>query len=243
MDIFNFKQFDVDQTGAAHKVGTDGVLLGSWSEALGQPMTALDIGAGTGLIAMMLAQRFPNAEIDAIEASSPAYELSVKNFENSPWAVRLFCYHATLTEFTEELDDEYDLITCNPPFYNGMPTDATIPTDRDLARYAHFMPLTEVLACSQKLLAENGVLNLILPVGQKAQVKQLAHTLELCIADQMVVQGREGSPPIRICLRLVHQNSCAFAKAKLNSPDSIILEKERHVLTTAYAALTKEFYL
>ena len=114
---FKFKEFSVNQDQCAMKIGTDAVLLGAWASLEANPFAILDIGAGTGVLGLMLAQRSHAEVIDAIEIDDDAYEQCVDNFELSPWADRLFCYHASLEEFAEEIDDEYDLIICNPPFY------------------------------------------------------------------------------------------------------------------------------
>ena len=114
---FRFKQFSVSQEYCAMKIGTDSVLLGAWARLDSQPNSILDIGAGTGVLALMLAQRSGAELIDAIEIDDAAYEQCVGNFEASDWGDRLFCYHASLDEFTEEIEDQYDLIISNPPFY------------------------------------------------------------------------------------------------------------------------------
>ncbi|MCK4562074.1 MAG: methyltransferase, partial [Flavobacteriaceae bacterium] len=115
---FKFKEFTVHQDKTAMKVGTDGVLLGAWVTLNESINSALDIGTGTGLIALQLAQRDEIELIDAIEIEPNAYEQSVENFENSDWGNRLFCYHASLQEFVKEIDEKYDLIISNPPYYN-----------------------------------------------------------------------------------------------------------------------------
>ena len=100
------------------KIGTDGVLLGAWTPVDTSLESILDIGAGTGIIALMLAQRSNADVVDAIEIDADAYEQCVENFEGSPWGDRLYCYHAGLDEFVDEIEDQYELITCNPPFYS-----------------------------------------------------------------------------------------------------------------------------
>jgi len=117
---FQFKQFTVQQDRCAMKIGTDGVLLGAWASIDHSPGSILDIGAGTGIISLMLAQRSEAFQIDAIEIEENAYEQTVDNFEASDWGDRLFCYHAGFDEFVEEMQDEeqYDLIISNPPFYS-----------------------------------------------------------------------------------------------------------------------------
>ena len=106
---FQFKQFSVAQDQCAMKNGTDAVLLGAWADLDSQPNSILDIGAGTGVLALMMAQRGTAELIDALEIDSAAYEQCVGNFEASDWGDRLFCYHASLDEFTEEIEDQYDL--------------------------------------------------------------------------------------------------------------------------------------
>jgi tRNA1Val (adenine37-N6)-methyltransferase len=113
MSKFSFKKFSIEQDRCAMKVGTDGVLLGAWTPIENNPFSILDIGTGTGIIALMLAQRSNAEQIDALEIDEEAYEQSVDNF-NSPWGDRLFCFHAGLDEFVEEPEDEYDLIISNP---------------------------------------------------------------------------------------------------------------------------------
>ena len=116
--MFQFKQFLVNQDRCAMKIGTDGVLLGAWCPIDNNPFSVLDIGAGTGILSLMLAQKSNASQIDAIEIDEDAYEQCVANFENSPWGDRLFCFHAGLDEFIDEPEDQYDIIISNPPFYS-----------------------------------------------------------------------------------------------------------------------------
>ncbi|NJM80775.1 MAG: methyltransferase [Flavobacterium sp.] len=143
------------------KVGTDGVLLGAWTPVNHNPYNILDIGTGTGLIALMLAQRSQAEQIDALEIDDDAYEEATNNFENSPWNDRLFCYHAALDEFVEESTDDfsdseplqqYDLIVSNPPFYSeDYKTDSE---QRDLARFNDAMPFHELIEAADVLLSD-----------------------------------------------------------------------------------------
>ena len=140
---FQFKQFSVAQDHCAMKVGTDAVLLGAWSALDHTPKTILDIGAGTGILALMMAQRSSAELIDALEIDADAYEQCVHNFETSDWGDRLFCYHASLEEFVNEIDDTYDLIISNPPFY----TDSYKSGNemRNKARFEEALPFEELL--------------------------------------------------------------------------------------------------
>lgn len=116
MKPFKFKEFTINQDRCAMKIGTDGVLLGAWTSLNNNPFSVLDIGSGTGVLSLMMAQRSAAQNIEALEIDADAYEQCSENFENSSWADRLFCYHASLLEFIEEIEDTYDLIICNPPF-------------------------------------------------------------------------------------------------------------------------------
>ena len=137
------------------KIGTDSVLLGALTPIDNHPFSILDIGAGTGIIALMLAQRSSAEQIDALEIDEEAYEQATDNFENSPWNDRLFCFHAGLDEFVEEPEDEYDLIVSNPPFYTeDYKTDCE---KRDMARFADAMPFEDLIEAAALLLSENGL--------------------------------------------------------------------------------------
>ncbi|HFS67597.1 MAG TPA: methyltransferase domain-containing protein, partial [Flavobacteriia bacterium] len=115
--VFNFKEFSVNQDKTAMKVGTDAVLLGAWTRLSNPINSILDVGSGTGVIALQMAQLYNAEIIDAVELEPNAYEQCVANFENSPWSDRLFCYHSFFQEFVDEIEDKYDLIVSNPPFY------------------------------------------------------------------------------------------------------------------------------
>ena len=163
--LFQFKQFTIQQDRCAMKIGTDGVLLGAWTPIVNNPFSILDIGTGTGIIALMLSQRSYAEQIDALEIDEDAYEQSVDNFENSPWSDRLFCFHAGLDEFVEEPEDEYDLIVSNPPFYTDDFKSAN--EQRDLARFADAMPFEDLIEAADLLLSENGIFAVIIPFKEE----------------------------------------------------------------------------
>jgi len=158
---FYFKQFAVHQDRCAMKIGTDGVLIGAWTSLDNNPMSILDIGAGTGLIALMLAQRSNAETIDAIEIDEDAYEQCVENFEASPWGDRLFCYHAGLDEMVDEIEAPYDLIISNPPFYTEDVSSGN--SSRDKARQNSALPFDELLASIPKLLSPTGIFSVVIP--------------------------------------------------------------------------------
>jgi len=232
--MFQFKQFSIQQDKTAMKVGTDGVLLGAWTPISHKPDTILDIGTGTGLIALMLAQRTNAVQIDAFDIDENAYEQAADNFENSPWNDRLFCFHAGLDEFIAEPEDEYDLIVCNPPFYseNYKSGDSA----RDIARFSEAMPFKVLIEAADLLLSENGVFSVILPYKEEVRFILLAGEFELYPVKITRVKGTPITEVIRSLLAFSRENS-------VPEVGEIIIENARHDHTKDYIALTKDFYL
>jgi len=233
--MFSFKQFSVKQDKTAMKVGTDGVLLGAWAPVNHNPFSVLDIGAGTGVIALMLAQRSQAQQIDALEIDEDAYEQAVENFENSPWGDRLFCFHAGLDEFIEEPEDEYDLIISNPPFYSE--DYKTENEQRDLARFQEAMPFEELIEAADLLLSENGIFAVILPFKEEKNFIVLAQEAELYPTKITRVKGNPTSE--------IKRSLLAFSRNENPETeiDELIIETDRHLYTKDYIELTKDFYL
>lgn len=235
MSKFQFKQFSLEQDRTAMKVGTDGVLLGSWTSIENNPFSILDIGTGTGIIALMLAQRSHAEQIDALEIDEDAYEQATDNFENSPWNDRLFCFHAGLDEFVEEPEDEYDLIVSNPPFYSE---DYKSSNDqRDLARFQDAMPFEDLIEAAALLLSENGIFSAIIPFKEEEKFLTLANEYELY---PLKITRVKGTPTTEIKRSLL-----AFSRnLTIDFPiDELVIETARHIYTPEYIALTKDFYL
>jgi tRNA1Val (adenine37-N6)-methyltransferase len=217
------------------KIGTDGVLLGAWTPIEHHPFSVLDIGAGTGILALMLAQRSSAEQIDAIEIEEEAFEQCVENFENSPWSDRLYCYHAGLDEFMEEPEDEYDLIISNPPFYSE--DYKTESQQRDLARFQDALPFEDLIDAASVLLSENGIFTIIIPYKEESKFIGLAKE---CNLFPLKITRVKGTPTTEIKRSLL---AFSFAE-KTNFPiDELIVETARHLYTEEYIALTKEFYL
>ncbi|MFI1745100.1 tRNA1(Val) (adenine(37)-N6)-methyltransferase [Thalassobellus sediminis] len=231
---FLFKKFEIYQDQCAMKVGTDGVLLGAWSSIKHNPFSILDIGAGTGILALMLAQRCDAELIDAIEIDDSTYEQCVNNFEQSPWGDRLFCYHASLEEFTEEIEDKYDLIISNPPFYSE--DFKTENTQRDLARFNDAMPFEHLIESVSKLLSEDGVFSVIVPFKEEIPFIKLASKHNLLLNKTLHIKGNPNSEIKRSLLEF------SFRESDVNI-NELIIETERHQYTEDYINLTKDFYL
>lgn len=231
---FKFKQFTVNQDQCAMKIGTDGVLLGAWTSVKNNPFSVLDIGAGTGVIALMLAQRCSAQLIDAIEIDDEAYEQCVENFEQSPWGDRLFCYHASLDEFNEEIEEEYDLIISNPPFYSE--DYKTENEQRNLARFTDAMPFDHLINCAADLLSKEGRFNVTVPFKETSYVIDLASEVNLYPNRVLHVKGNPTSEVKRSLLEF------SFNKTDVETSE-LIIETDRHQYTPEYIALTKDFYL
>ncbi|TYP99452.1 tRNA1Val (adenine37-N6)-methyltransferase [Tenacibaculum adriaticum] len=237
MKPFQFKEFTVHQDKTAMKIGTDAVLLGAWSSIEKYPDTILDVGAGTGVIALMLAQRCDAMTIDAVEVDESAYEQTVENFEQSDWGDRLFCYHTSFEEFADEMAEEeevYDLIISNPPFY----TDEFESDDeaRNKARFTSSLSFEELLKGVSKILSEEGVFSTIIPFKEEENFVRLAETFNLNLNSVCRVKGNPTSE--------VKRSLLAFSfKVSEVIEEELTIETKRHQYTDAYINLTKDFYL
>ena len=234
MSQFQFKQFTITQDRCAMKVGTDGVLLGAWTPLINNPYNILDIGTGTGLIALMLAQRSQAEQIDAIEIDDDAYEQATENFENSPWNDRLYCYHAGLDEFVEEVEEEFDLIVSNPPFYTDEYKSGN--DQRDNARFEDSLPFEELVEAADFFLSENGIFALIIPFKEEGRILELTKERDLF---PLKITRVKGTPSTEIKRSLL-----AFTRIEQPAViDELIIEVGRHNYTPEYIELTKDFYL
>jgi len=217
------------------KIGTDAVLLGAWCPINNNPFSILDIGAGTGILSLMLAQRSNAQQIDAIEIEENAYEQCVENFEASHWGDRLFCYHASLNDFINEPEDQYDIIISNPPFYSE--DYKTDNSQRDLARFQDALPFEELVKATTLLLSENGIFAVIIPFKEENRLLNLCAQAELFPIKMTRVKGTPTGPIIRSLL--------AFKRYELPvlSANELVIESSRHMYTEAYTKLTRDFYL
>ena len=233
--MFHFKQFSINDDQSAMKVGTDAVLLGAWCPIDNNPKSILDIGTGTGIIALMLAQRTNADQIDALDIDENAFEQATDNFENSIFADRLYCYHAGLDEFVDDPEDEYDVIVCNPPFYSE--DFKTNDASRDLARFQDAMPFEDLIEAADLLLSEDGIFAVIIPYKEEENFIDLAADFELYPIKVTRVRGSFTSPIVRSLI--------AFKRFEMPVliADEIVIEINRHEYTNEYIELTKDFYL
>ncbi len=231
---FKFKQFTVDQDKCAMKIGTDSVMLGAWTSLKKNPKSILDIGSGTGILSLMMAQRSLTEQIDAIEIDASSYEQCVENFENSIWSDRLFCYHASIIEFTSEIEDTYDLILSNPPFYSEHYKSNNV--QRDQARFQDSLPFEHLLFCAAQLLTVNGTFSVILPYKEEILFIRLASEVNLFPNRILHIKGNPTSKIVRSLIEFSFDNSEVEIA-------ELIIETTRHLYTKDYINLTKDFYL
>jgi tRNA1Val (adenine37-N6)-methyltransferase len=233
-NIFRFKQFSVDQTGCAMKINTDGVLLGALAESK-DPHSILDIGTGTGVIALMLAQRYPDAVIDAVEIDPVAAETATKNFQASAFANRLTAYPLSFENFFEKYPDKkFDLIVSNPPFYINALESPSV--EKTLAKHAvrdFFATLIENIASH---LSKDGLCYLILPIETATHIKELSARSNLNAQKAIDIKSYPDSLPHREILIL------SFPKAlELNEEFTIYEEPKKY--SNQYEMALKDFFI
>ena len=230
---FHFKQFSIEQDRCAMKVGMDGVLLGAWVR-VNNAKSFLDVGTGTGLISLQIAQRFNNVEkIQAIDVDEDAVCQANQNFNNSQWSNRLSVDVSSLQEFNSDL--KFDHIISNPPFFK----EGTLITDksRSLARYSTSLPLDELVEHAIRLSGDKVCISLILPFQLLSEIEAVALNFGLCIARLTCVKTRMNKAVERI---LVELSSVQVEKIR---DELVVLEgKGRHDYTREYVMLVKEFY-
>ncbi|WP_334124729.1 tRNA1(Val) (adenine(37)-N6)-methyltransferase [Empedobacter brevis] len=228
---FRFKQFEIFQDKTAMKVGTDGVLLGAWSN-LERGENILDVGTGTGLISLMLAQRFPNSRVDAIEIDHDAFLQAKENFEHSIFSERLKIKSTSLQAYSS--DKKYDLIVSNPPFFT---VNSSVDFDaRKQARQQETLTFTELIENTAKMLHREGVASFIIPYDQMDDFYGKASQNDLKLSRIVYVKGNSNSPIKRVLMEFSFQE-------RIVSKEELVIERERHQYTNEYISLTKDFYL
>lgn len=229
---FRFKQFIIRHDRSTMKVGTDGVLLGAWAD-VAEARTMLDIGTGTGVIAIMLAQRsLREATIDAVELDKHAFEQALENVRQSPWPEKVSAHHSSIQNFHTEKN--YDIIISNPPYFQN----SQKPPDpkRSITRHTDSLPFLELIIAVNRLLATHGKFNIILPFQEGLSFIDLAHDHGLYCTRQWSFRTRKGKPIERWLLEF-----CQTADQK--DENEIVLYHTGDIWTDEYIHLTKCFYL
>lgn len=228
-DGFSFKRFTVSHGKCAMKVGTDGVLLGAWARG---GRRILDVGTGSGLVALMMAQRFEDAEITAIDIEPGACLQARENMEASPFAGRISVVEASLQSFQ---GGGYDAIVCNPPFYAG--TLASKTAARTMARSAETLPFADLFRHAVRLLADGGVLSVVVPAALRSDFDTEA--------------ALSGLFPRRVCMvKTVLRKAASRCLLEYGRRTPLRFEEMEECLNNAdmtrsewYSRLTQDFYL
>jgi tRNA1Val (adenine37-N6)-methyltransferase len=215
------------------KVGTDGVLLGAWPDVASADKV-LDVGTGTGLVALMVAQRNSNAEIDAIDIDPAAVGQAKENVKNSPFFSQINCLNISLQDFLKWTDKKYDMIVSNPPFF--VQSLKSPYAQRTLARHADSLPVEDLIGISSALLSDKGRLSLIYPYEHKEELIKSARRNFLYPSRITHVYPTPDSSPKRVLIE--------FSKADFPMQENnLIIEKDRHVYSDDFAALVRDYYL
>ena len=229
MSVFKFKEFSIVQSKSAMKVGTDGVLLGSWINCL-NAKKILDIGAGTGLISLMLAQRNNECNITAVEIDKETSEEANININNSKWRDRISIINININNFITS--DKFDFIVSNPPYF---PANFS-KNKRAIARHTNLLSFQDLIRTTVKLLSSKGIFAVILPKIAEAIFCKTANANKLFLIRICQVKGQKSSDIKRVLLEF------SFEKSSLDS-DSLVIEESRHIYTNKYIDLCQDFYL
>ena len=233
MSDFYFKQFHIKQDKTAMKVGTDGVLLGAWASHT-NPQSILDLGTGTGLIALMLAQRYSQAHISAIELDEAAFLQAQYNVQQSPWADRIQLIHGNIMEILPKCGQKFDLIVANPPYFT---TGCDCRSQaRHVARYTDTLSHFDWLRLAQACLSNMGKIVFVLPFSAGEQLKTLAKSTALFCVEQLDVITKTGKTPQRMLL------SFAF-NAQETRRKTLTIYDENSQYHQDFITLTQAFYL
>jgi tRNA1Val (adenine37-N6)-methyltransferase len=231
---FQFKQFRISQDRTAMKVGTDGVLLGAWAEC-DQCHNILDVGTGTGLLALMLAQKNPDALVYAIEIDLDAALQAAENVKASVFLDRIRVVHADFRCWEPDSTTKFDLIICNPPFFTKSLKNPD--NQRAIARHDEELPIDLLVFRSMDFLNDNGKLAMILPVGRFKEAILIAEEAGLQLHRILNVRGNQDAPVKRVLLEW------GMEKRALKTAELFIETGVRGIFSEEYRRLTDMFYL
>lgn len=253
--MFRFKQFIVHDDHCGLKVGTDAVLLGTEPITI-RPRRVLDIGTGSGVVALMMAQRFPEADVTGIDILPEAVQEAGDNFAASPFADRLHAVHASLQAFASE-PQHFDLIVCNPPYF----VDSLKNPDnaRRIARHTDTLSFSELLEGVQQLLTRDGVFLVILPADAEPAIADILmqqasptphdasltiHRASLAITHRTLIRTTERKAPKRVILTMQHYPASPAPITPIGPTDVLtLMGPDNAPRSAAYATRASEFYL
>lgn len=240
MPPFKFKHFAVNHDHSSMKVGVDGVLIGCWAEAE-NPHTILDVGTGCGLIALIMAQRYPNAGIIGIDVDKASVDEAIGNVASSPWPDRVKISEKSFSEeFCLNLQNEYvkfDLIVSNPPYFNAGVINATTP--REVARHQGELSPAAILRLSGMIISQGGSVAMVVPQDESEDLEGYAISLGYVLKRKCLVRGHDNAPWKRVLLQWQYGKELEVVTEITN----LTLETSPGIPTDEYRALCKDFYL
>ena len=227
MKPFRFQQFDIQQNADVFRVGTDAVLLGSLAN-VSEAKKVLEVGTGTGIISLMIAQRNPEAKILAIDINPEAVNISQTNFINSPFFNRIKSKLQDLKNF--ETGEKFDLIISNPPYFEINNSEKDI-----LARQRLELNFSDLIKKSSQLLSGNGLFTVIIPIDSEKEFTEICFKDKLFLQRKVVIKGIKTSEPKRLVLEY------SFTKSE-TKVENFVIEKSPRVYSDEYLELTKDFH-
>jgi len=227
MKPFRFQQFDIQQNADVFRVGTDAVLLGSLGN-VSDAKKVLEVGTGTGIISLMIAQRNPNAQILAMDINSEAVNISQTNFSNSPFSDRIKSQLQDLKNF--DTGEKFDLIISNPPYFEINSSEKDI-----LARQRLEFNFSDLVKKSSQLLSENGLFTVIIPIDSEKEFTEICFNNNLFLQRKVSIKGIKTSEPKRLVLEY------SFKESE-TQVENFVIEKSPRVYSDEYLELTKEFH-
>lgn len=231
MSIFQFKHFSVKQAAFAHPVGTDSLILGALLESTGTIRHILDIGTGTGVLALMSAQQFPDAEIVAIEPDEQSHLLAQHNFSESPWSQRMTSTLSDLEQFSST--HKFDLIVSNPPYYDE--TYLSPDQNRNRQRNSENLPLSDLIQHAKKLLNPTGYLWFIVPHRRKEETEGLIQANHLFVHREIWIYGKSDVPSrVIYCIGITNTDSILQR--------TLTIRDHKGKYTEEYKQLTRDFH-
>ena len=228
MKPFTFKQFEIQQSKDVFRVGTDGVLLGALAD-IASASGVLEVGTGTGLISLMLAQRNPQAHFLGLDINEDAAVLTKLNFENAPFHARLKNRHQDFKTF--ETEARFDLIISNPPYFEESGSEKD-----KIARQTVELNFSQLIAKAAQLLSENGIFSVIIPVEAGGVFISIGKENHLFLNRRINIKGIENSNVKRLILEFSSQE-------KEIAESDFIIEKSPRQYSDQYLELTKEFHV
>ncbi|MDO9255949.1 MAG: methyltransferase [Bacteroidales bacterium] len=232
--MFHFKKFSIDDSTAAMKIGTDSVLLGAWTPCEDETRI-LDIGSGSGILALMMAQKNLKTEIDAIEIEPDAADLARKNVQVSPWGGQIHVFNSSIQDFSVKTNNKYSLVISNPPFF----TDSLKAPGkaRNIARHNDTLPVRDLLKITSQLLTVGGKAAFIIPDDAFRNWIIEASNQSLFPAYITKVKSSPLHSPHRVMVLFTNEINLEISNTELN------IYSSTGIYTTEYRELTKEFYL